>query len=150
MLILGFLLLLVLGFFAASWLALRVLQVITLVAIAMLLAAGMGALIFGGLIGLIAALVLQATLTADYPLLSIAAGLAVALLVTVVSLRRIVWEIHAARKRLFQTGGGKQIATQWLSPPKNRVEPCPFAPNPKPSTAPSAVGRRPQHPAAMC
>ena len=114
MLILGCLLLLVLGFFSASWLALRVLQVISLVAIAMLLAAGMGALIFGDLIGLIAALVLQATLTADYPLLSIAAGLTVALLVTVASLRRIVWEIHAVRKRLFQTGGGKQIATPSL------------------------------------
>ena len=101
MLILGCLLLLVLGFFSASWLALRALQVISLVAIAMLLAAGMGALIFGGLVGLIAALVLQATLTADYPLLSIAAGLAVALLVTVASLRRIVWEICTLRTRLF-------------------------------------------------
>ena len=122
MLILGGLLLLlvmIVAFFFVGFLALRVLQVVSLIALAMLLAAGMGALAFGGVVGMIVALVLQATLTANAPLLSIAAGLAVALLVTAAALRRIVWEIRTLRTRLFPARHAKTSPTPLLpSQPK--------------------------------
>lgn len=119
MLILGGLLLLlvmIVGLLSAGWLALRVLQVVSLIALAMLLAASLGALTFGGVVGLIVALVLQATLTANAPLLSIAAGLAVALLVTAAALRRIVWEIRTLRARLFPARHAKTSRTLLLLP----------------------------------
>lgn len=122
MLILGGLLLLlglIVGLFSVGFLALRVLQVVSLIALVILLAAGLGALGFGSIVGVIAALVLQATLTANAPLLSIAAGLAVALLVTAVALRRIVWEIRTLRTRLFPARHAKTSPTPLLpSPPK--------------------------------
>ena len=98
--ILGFLLLVLMGFFAAGFLVTRVLQVLALLALVIAYAAFMGALAFGIIVGVIAGLVLQATITAAFPLLSIAAGLTVALLVTRATLRRMVSEVRTARQRL--------------------------------------------------
>lgn len=111
MLILGTLILLLLGFIAAAFLALRLLQLLSFIGLVVLAAAGMGALILGAIAGLIAALVLQATITANAPLLSIAGGLLVMLWVTYRALRRMLWEVRTARQRLW---GKSNPSTQRL------------------------------------
>jgi len=100
MLILGFLVLLILGGLAAAFLVVRVLQILSLLVMVIAVAAGLGALAFAAIVGLIAGLVLQATITAAFPLLSIAAGLTVAVLVARATLRRMVSEVRTARQRL--------------------------------------------------
>ncbi|MGC8732876.1 MAG: hypothetical protein ACP5RC_11560 [Halothiobacillaceae bacterium] len=114
MLILGFLAVVVMGLFGAGFVAIRVIEVLSVVAIVALAAVGLGALTLGGVIGLIAGLILQATVTANMPLLSVAGGLAVALLVTLGTLRRMLWEIRTAKERLSRWGRGKQPATPKL------------------------------------
>jgi hypothetical protein len=114
MLILGCLAVLVMGLFGAGFVAMRVIHALSLLAVVVLAAAGLGALAFGGIVGLIAGLILQATLTTNMPLLSVAGGLAVALLVTLGALRRMLWEIRTAKERLGRLGRRKQPAMPQL------------------------------------
>ena len=114
MLILGFLGVVVMGLFGAGFVAMRVIQALSVLAVVVLAAAGMGALAFGGIVGLIAGLILQATLTSNMPLLSVAGGLVVALLVTLGTLRRMLWEIRTAKERLSRWGRGKPTAAPKL------------------------------------
>jgi len=113
----------VLGVFVVGMLLTRLLQFLSVLALVVMTAAGLGALVFGLLVGTIAALVLQATITAAFPLLSIAGGLAVALWVTKATLKRMLWEVRTAKDRLGfgkTAAQRKPAATPQLPPPPSR------------------------------